>query len=68
MKGYWQLPLQSEGRKNTAFATPKGLFKFVVMPFDLHEAPATFQQLVDFLLAPYERFTLAYLDNVIILS
>lgn len=28
-KGYWQIPLQSQHRKKTAFATPKILFQFV---------------------------------------
>lgn len=34
-----------------AFTTPKELFHFKVMPFGLHGAVATFQQLIDTFLA-----------------
>lgn len=68
MKGYWQVPLQLKGRENTAFATPKGLFLLVMMPFGLHGAAATFQRLVDTVLGPCEGFTLAYLDDIIVYS
>lgn len=46
-KGYWQVPLAQESREYTAFRTPLGLFHFTTMPFGLHGAPATFQQLMD---------------------
>lgn len=38
------------------------------MPFGLHGTAATFQHLMDALLAPDEGFTLAYLDNIIMFS
>lgn len=38
------------------------------MPFGLHEAPATFQRLVNTILRPCEGFTLAYLDDIVIYS
>ena len=46
-RGYWQVPLTTESKENSAFATPHGLFKFNVMPFGLQGAPATFQRLID---------------------
>ena len=41
-RGYWQVPMESRSREKTAFIKPKGLFKFMVIPFGLQGAPATF--------------------------
>ncbi len=38
------------------------------MPFGLHGAPATFQRLMDCVLAGCEQYTAAYLDDVVIYS
>ena len=42
-KGYWQIPLRDVYNEKTAFTTPKGLYQFTYMPFDLQGAAATFQ-------------------------
>ena len=67
-RGYWQVPLSSESRPKTAFCTPTGLFEFVVMPFGLSGAPATFQRMMNQLLVGREEFALAYLDDLVIFS
>lgn len=67
-KGYWQVPLETASRPYTAFQTPAGLFKFTVMPFGPHGAPATFQQLMDRVLRGCEDCSAAYLDDVVIFS
>ncbi|XP_071321134.1 uncharacterized protein [Trachinotus anak] len=67
-RGYWQVPLAPEARQYTAFRTPQGLFQFTVMPFGLHGAPATFQRLMDQVLAGAEAFAAAYLDDIVVYS
>ncbi|KYO20669.1 hypothetical protein Y1Q_0012557 [Alligator mississippiensis] len=50
----------------TAFGTPCGLYEFVRMPFGLHGAAATFQRLMDQILAPHAEYAAAYIDDIIV--
>ncbi|KAI2655654.1 Retrovirus-related Pol polyprotein from transposon 17.6 [Labeo rohita] len=45
-----------------------GLYQYTVMPFGLHGAPATFQRLMDGILAGCEQYAAAYLDDVVTYS
>ena len=66
---YWQVQMNPADQEKTAFCTPEGLFEFTVMPFGLCNAPATFQRLMDMILAglQWDR-CLVYLDDVIIIG
>ena len=67
--GYWQLPIRKEDQELTTFVCHKGTYKYVRMPFGLSNAPATFQRVLDIILARYRWQTcLVYLDDVIVFS
>ena len=67
ISGYWQVQLHPEDKQKTAFTTSQGLFEFNVMPFGLCNAPATFQRLMDSVLAGLQwTACLVYMDDIII--
>ena len=67
-KGYWQVPVHPNSQQKTAFVTPFGKYEFLTMPFGLVGAPATFQRLMNEILADISTFTAAYLDDTVIFS
>jgi len=67
--GYWQIVLDPEDRHKTAFMTRDGLFEFLVMPFNLTSAPATFQRLMDTVLSDLLwHKVMVFLDDIIVYS
>ncbi len=67
--GYWQVPMDPESREKTAFTTHSGLYEFTVMPFGLCNAPATFQRLIETVLAGLTRSAcMAYIDDILVIG
>ena len=67
--GYWQVELDEESRQKSAFATHQGFFEFVRMPFGLCNAPATFQRLMQVVLAGLDwDICFDYIDDILVAS
>lgn len=68
-KGFHQVEIDEEDIKKTAFSTDRGHYEFTRMPFGLKNAPATFQRLMNSVLAEFlGNSCLVYLDDIIIFS
>lgn len=67
LKGYWQIPLSSRASDIAAFITPDAFAQYTAMAFGLRNAPATFQRLVNTVLAGIPNCS-AYLDDVVVYS
>lgn len=61
--------MDAQSKPLTAFITHRGLYECTVMPFGLTNAPATFQRLMDIVLAGLKwQCCLVYLDDIIVYS
>ncbi|GFX37944.1 retrovirus-related Pol polyprotein from transposon 17.6 [Trichonephila clavipes] len=67
--GYHQVKVHVEDQDKTAFVCPFGTYRFLRMPYGLHNAPATFQRLMNrFCNGLEDILALPYLDDIIVLS
>ena len=65
--GYWQVEVDEDDRTKTAFVSRKGLYEFKFMPFGLCNAPATFERLMETVLAGLNwKICLIYLGDMIV--
>ncbi|KAL7865827.1 hypothetical protein SRHO_G00110740 [Serrasalmus rhombeus] len=65
--GYWQVPLSPDAKPKTAFCTGRGLWHFRVLSFGLCNAPATFERLIEKVLAEIpQQECLVYLDDILV--
>ena len=64
---YYHIALGKDSRAKTAFVTPFGKYKFLMVLFGLAQAPAYFQLLMNQVLEGL-NFVMIYLDDIIIFS
>lgn len=67
-RGYWQIALDPSSRKYTAFATPRGLYAWRVMPYGLKNSAATFQRVMNEVLKEHVQYVCTYIDDVAVYS
>ena len=67
--GYHQIFIHPDDKAKTAFITSQGVYNYIMMPFGLKNAGATYQRLVDYVFADQKSRNMeVYVDDSIVKS
>ena len=69
LNAFYQVELNEQSKKKTAFSTTNEQYCFNRMPIGIATAPATFQKLINKVLGPLNwKEAIVYLDDILIFS
>lgn len=69
VRGYYQLPIDSESKPVTAFSSQRNHWQFKRLSFGLRNAPAAFQREIQAVLSSFpSNKVVAYIDDILIMS
>lgn len=67
--GFQQIKMDPEDTQKTAFNTHYGVFKYLVLPIWLQNAPATYQSLTNAIFGDFQDiFMVVYFDDLLIFN
>ncbi|KYO34834.1 hypothetical protein Y1Q_0009672 [Alligator mississippiensis] len=63
-KEFWQMALDLDAMAKSAITTHLELYHTVLHPFGVYNSPASFQRFINNLLQGFEKFAVAYIDDI----